>query len=134
MVKSRGDHASRGQTLRSTKNTRSSSSWASIPREIRLMILEEISRQKHRGWASCAAVCKEWQVLIEQMNFYRLKLQRSCLQELEYMNIGSRTITLDPTMTITEISSSSRRLPLEGMTQITAGLMGGNSKLPVWEL
>lgn len=92
MVKTRGYYASCGQTLRRTKNTISSSSWTSIPLEIRLMILEEVSRQKHRGWASCAAVCKEWQVVIEKRNFHRLKLRISCLQELEDIVIRQRPL------------------------------------------
>ncbi len=46
------------------------------------MILEEISRQGHRGWASCAAVCKEWQAVIEPKNFRQLSLQTSCLGNL----------------------------------------------------
>ncbi|KLJ06024.1 hypothetical protein EMPG_10549 [Blastomyces silverae] len=70
--------------------TRTSASWTSLPAELRLIILEEISRQKHRGWASCAAVCKEWQAFIEEKNFRRLTLQTSCLDELQYMVIRQR--------------------------------------------
>ena len=35
--------------------------WTTLPAEIRLLILEAITQQKHPGWASSAAVCKEWQ-------------------------------------------------------------------------
>jgi hypothetical protein len=64
--------------------------WALLPADIRLLILEEISRQKLRGWALCAAVCKEWQAIIESKNFYQLALQTSCLDELESLVIRQR--------------------------------------------
>ncbi|KAI1359884.1 hypothetical protein F5Y08DRAFT_349266 [Xylaria arbuscula] len=66
--------------------------WASLPADIALLILEEISRQKHRGWALCAAVCKAWQVIIEPKNFYQLTLQASCLDEFEYFVIRQRPL------------------------------------------
>jgi hypothetical protein len=56
------------------------------------MILEEISHQKHCGWALCAAVCKEWQVVIERENFCRLTIQESCLKELEHIVIRQRSL------------------------------------------
>lgn len=92
MSKRHGDNAFYGRMLRSAKKARTSSSWASFPAEIRLMILEEISRQKHRGWTSCAAVCKEWQIFVERKNFHRLTLQASCLEDLEYMVIRQRDL------------------------------------------
>lgn len=49
-------------------------------------------RQKHRGWASCAAVCKEWQASIERENFRRLKLQASCLEKFQSMPIRYRDL------------------------------------------
>ncbi|ROT36879.1 hypothetical protein SODALDRAFT_281540 [Sodiomyces alkalinus F11] len=68
-----------------------SSSWDSLPWEIRLQILGQISRQKHRGWAaSCAAVCKEWQTFVEPRNFYRLNLRVSCLEEFKHMVVRQR--------------------------------------------
>ena len=79
--------------LRSAKKkTRTGGSWASLPVKIRRMILEETSRQTHRGWASCAAVCKEWLVFIERKNFRRLKLQASCPEKLKYMAIRKRDL------------------------------------------
>jgi hypothetical protein len=66
--------------------------WASLPTEIRLLILEEISRQKFRGWALCAAVCKEWQTIIEVNNFCQLALQVSCLDGLENLIIRPRPL------------------------------------------
>ncbi|KAL6859518.1 hypothetical protein J3F83DRAFT_768856 [Trichoderma novae-zelandiae] len=55
--------------------------WASLPAEIRMMILKTIARQKHRGWAAFASVCKEWQRVLEQANFRKLKLSVPCLDE-----------------------------------------------------
>ncbi|PVH98549.1 hypothetical protein DM02DRAFT_682060 [Periconia macrospinosa] len=66
--------------------------WPSLPADIRLLILDEISGQKHRGWAQCAAVCKEWQVILEPKNFSRLALQTSCLNELETLVIRQRPL------------------------------------------
>ncbi|TAQ90020.1 hypothetical protein B7494_g1644 [Chlorociboria aeruginascens] len=66
--------------------------WASLPADVRLLILEEISRQKHRGWALCATVCKEWQVIVERKNFYQLALQTSCLDESEHLVIRQRPL------------------------------------------
>ncbi|KAJ8128775.1 hypothetical protein O1611_g4855 [Lasiodiplodia mahajangana] len=66
--------------------------WASLPADIALLILEEISRRKHRGWALCATVCKAWQVIIERKNFYQLTLQASCLDEFEYFVIRQRPL------------------------------------------
>lgn len=67
-------------------------SWVSLPPELRLEILEEISRQKYHGWASCAAVCKEWQAYLEPKNFQRLQLQTSCVEELKHMVVRQRSL------------------------------------------
>jgi hypothetical protein len=66
------------------------SSWALLPPEIRLQILEVVSRQEGRG--SCAAVCSEWKAFIEPHNFYRLELQVPCLEQLGHMT--TRTASL----------------------------------------
>ncbi|KAH7134874.1 hypothetical protein B0J11DRAFT_546987 [Dendryphion nanum] len=66
--------------------------WLSLPADIRLLILDEISGQKHRGWAQCAAVCKEWQAILEPKNFSQLVLQPSCLDELETLVIRQRPL------------------------------------------
>lgn len=66
--------------------------WPSLPADIRLLILDEISGQKHRGWAQCAAVCKEWQAILEPKNFSQLSLQLSCLDELETIVIQQRPL------------------------------------------
>ncbi|PGG96368.1 hypothetical protein GX51_07863 [Blastomyces parvus] len=92
MSKRQDDNDPCGRIVHDSKGlrTRTDGSWASLPAEIRLTILEEISRQKHRGWASCAAVCKEWQVFVEAKNFRRLTLQTSCLEEFKYMVVRQR--------------------------------------------
>ena len=73
-------------TLRSTKY------WESLAAEIRLMILELSTREKNPGWASYAAVCKEWQFYIEKKNFHRLKLRDSCLDEFKSMVVRQRDL------------------------------------------
>jgi hypothetical protein len=57
--------------------------WTTLPVEIRLLILETITQQRHPGWASSAAVCKEWQFVIERENFGQLKLHAPCLDDFE---------------------------------------------------
>lgn len=48
--------------------------WLSLPADICLLVLDEISGQKHRGWAQCAAVCKEWQAILEPKIFSQLAI------------------------------------------------------------
>ncbi|OBT50752.1 hypothetical protein VE04_07786, partial [Pseudogymnoascus sp. 24MN13] len=66
--------------------------WDSLPAELQLMILEIHTRRKNPGWASCAAVCKEWQLFIEKKNFHRLRLRDSCLDEFKHMVIRQRDL------------------------------------------
>ena len=66
--------------------------WISLPAEIRLMILDAITQQKHPGWASSASVCKEWQLAIEKRNFHRLTLQVSCLGDFERLIVRQRNL------------------------------------------
>jgi hypothetical protein len=56
------------------------------------MILEAITQQKHPGWASSASVCKEWQLFIEKRYFRQLKLQVSCLDDLDCLIIRPRKL------------------------------------------
>jgi hypothetical protein len=56
------------------------------------MILEAIAQQRHPGWFSSAAVCKEWQLVIEKRNFQRLKLQVSCLDDFERLVVRQRKL------------------------------------------
>ncbi|PTB65064.1 hypothetical protein BBK36DRAFT_1204094 [Trichoderma citrinoviride] len=57
--------------------------WASLPAEIRTIILQTIARQKHPGWAALASVCTEWQGVLEHANFQKLKLRVSCLDDFD---------------------------------------------------
>lgn len=57
--------------------------WISLPAEIRLMILSIIAHQKYPGWASLASVCKEWQYVLEKINFYKIRLRVPCLDDFE---------------------------------------------------
>jgi hypothetical protein len=65
--------------------------WASLPTEIRVMILESIVQQ-HRGSAPLpyAPVCKEWQAVIEKKNFSLVKLRASDLNTFERKMRSSR--------------------------------------------
>ncbi|KAI3535884.1 hypothetical protein CABS01_00789 [Colletotrichum abscissum] len=58
--------------------------WGSLPWELRQMILQTIARQTS-GWGACASVCKEWQAILEKESFRQLKLQASCLDDIEAM-------------------------------------------------
>ncbi|KAM0426055.1 hypothetical protein ACHAPT_008686 [Fusarium lateritium] len=64
--------------------------WIYLPAEIRFMILDAITTQKHPGWASFSAVSKEWQLFIAKRNLCRLKLQVSCLDDLGRLIIRQR--------------------------------------------
>lgn len=59
--------------------------WGSLPTEIRLMILETIAFEKYTGWASFASVCREWQDVLEKVNFYKMNLRVSCLDDFEHI-------------------------------------------------
>uniref|UniRef100_A0A0B7K6V4 F-box domain-containing protein n=1 Tax=Bionectria ochroleuca TaxID=29856 RepID=A0A0B7K6V4_BIOOC len=59
--------------------------WFYLPVEIRVMILEEIARQRHCGWASLAAVSREWEAVLEPKNFRSFKLRIPCLGDMERM-------------------------------------------------
>lgn len=59
--------------------------WADTPAEIRNLIQEALIQQKHPGWASAAAVPKEWQAVIEKENFRHLSLGKQCLLDFEAM-------------------------------------------------
>ncbi|KAH6854041.1 hypothetical protein B0I37DRAFT_441106 [Chaetomium sp. MPI-CAGE-AT-0009] len=61
--------------------------WTTLPVEIRLLILEGITQQRHPGWASSAAVCKEWQFVIERENFRQLNLHVPCLDDFERITV-----------------------------------------------
>ncbi|KAI1651143.1 uncharacterized protein F4817DRAFT_366713 [Daldinia loculata] len=69
----------------SNQTRRKALTWISFPAEIRLMILATITHQKHPGWGSLASVCKEWQRVLEKVNFYKIKLRVSCLDNFEHI-------------------------------------------------
>ncbi|KAK1852462.1 hypothetical protein CCHR01_04907 [Colletotrichum chrysophilum] len=56
------------------------------------MILEVLARQLS-GWGACASVCREWQATLEKENFRRLKVQISCLDDMETV-VGLRQAQL----------------------------------------
>ncbi|WDK09169.1 hypothetical protein CGRA01v4_00447 [Colletotrichum graminicola] len=58
--------------------------WGSLPAELRQMILELLARQTS-GWGACASVCKEWKATLEKESFRQLKLQQTCLADMETM-------------------------------------------------
>lgn len=66
--------------------------WAALPAELRLMILEEVLRQKDHCWGYYAAVCEEWQDVVEAKNFRHLKLQTACLEEFERLGTRHRSL------------------------------------------
>ncbi|KAF5011766.1 hypothetical protein FDECE_2133 [Fusarium decemcellulare] len=55
--------------------------WTSLPAEIRLIILEQLTQHGHI--ASYATVSKEWQAVVEKKTFRQLKLTQSCLDDFE---------------------------------------------------
>lgn len=63
--------------------------WASLPTEIRFMILQ-ILTQENRGLAADASVCTAWQAIIEKKSFRRLKLRSSCLNDFAHMVVRQR--------------------------------------------
>lgn len=65
--------------------------WSSLPLETRMMILE-ILVQDTCGVALYATVCQEWQKIIEQKNFSRLKLTPSRLANFNNMTHRNRSV------------------------------------------
>ncbi len=79
-----------GMTLRGSTLARTRCPWASLPSEIRLIIQETIAQQKYPGWASFAAVSKEWQLVIARENLCQLKLEASCLDDFGRVIVRQR--------------------------------------------
>ena len=73
MLKRQREMESSKRVLRSA--TKAKFNWASLPAEIRLMILEEALGHRHRSWASCAVASKEWQTFVEQKNSLPAKIR-----------------------------------------------------------
>ncbi|EEU37405.1 uncharacterized protein NECHADRAFT_86390 [Fusarium vanettenii 77-13-4] len=59
--------------------------WNSLPMELRFMIFEYLAACGPGHLSACAAVCKEWQELIERRNFCQLKLRSTCVEGLTTM-------------------------------------------------
>lgn len=57
----------------------------SLPAEIRLMILTAVADRKHPGWASLASVCREWQHILEKVNFYKVRVRVTCPADFKYI-------------------------------------------------
>ncbi|KAF9771350.1 hypothetical protein IL306_011009 [Fusarium sp. DS 682] len=49
--------------------------WYSLPEDIRIHILNWLAKKRH-GKGNFAAVCKEWQKVIEKNNFHRLTIKK----------------------------------------------------------
>lgn len=71
---------------------RSWSPWDYLPAEIRIRILEKVANQKHPGWASLASVCREWQCVLEKINFHKISLQVSCLDDFALLSPQKREL------------------------------------------
>lgn len=54
-------------------------------------IMDEIVRQKYHGWASCAAVNRDWQAVIAEANFRRLNLNQDDVRRLNEMTSRHRS-------------------------------------------
>ncbi|KKP06624.1 hypothetical protein THAR02_01221 [Trichoderma harzianum] len=67
-------------------------SWEYLPLEIRILILGKLANQKHPGWASLASVCKEWQDVLEKINFHKISLQVSCLDDFALLSPQTRKL------------------------------------------
>lgn len=63
--------------------------WLSLPLELRFSTLELLAQENLSFYAS---VCEEWQAVIKKKTFRRLKLQPSCLDDLEYMTRGRKEL------------------------------------------
>ncbi|PKK55139.1 hypothetical protein CI102_159 [Trichoderma harzianum] len=66
--------------------------WDYLPAEIRIMILEKLASQKYPGWASLASVCREWQCVLEKLNFHKISLQVSCLDDFALLSPQTRKL------------------------------------------
>ncbi|KAL6700850.1 hypothetical protein J3F84DRAFT_132712 [Trichoderma pleuroticola] len=63
-----------------------------LPPEIRIMILKIVANQKHPGWASLASVCREWQDVLEEINFHKISLQVSHLDDFAVLSPQKRKL------------------------------------------
>lgn len=66
-------------------------SWSCLPADIRILVLE-VLQQDGCGLAAFATVSREWQMIIEQQNFARIKLTPSCLADFGAMIYRNRAL------------------------------------------
>lgn len=66
-------------------------SWSCLPAEIRVLVFEAL-QQNGSGLAGFATVSREWQIIIEQQNFARIKLTPSCLADFGAMIYRNRAL------------------------------------------
>lgn len=69
--------------------------WNSLPAELRTLVLKyaignALQRPKSHNLSAYAVVCKEWQQLIEQVNFESIKIISSDLTDFEALLTGPR--------------------------------------------
>lgn len=69
--------------------------WNSLPAELRSLVLRFViagaqQRPKARTLASCSAVCREWQQIVEPSNFESLRVVSADLNDLESLVRGNR--------------------------------------------
>ncbi|KAK7223423.1 hypothetical protein V2G26_011426 [Clonostachys chloroleuca] len=64
--------------------------WTELPTEIRLMILQVLVEDDDCNFADLAVVSKEWQGVIEQQNFQRIRLTPPRIAELDTMTLRHR--------------------------------------------
>lgn len=103
------------------------------------MILAAIACEKYPGWASLASVCREWQDALEKVNFYKIKLRVSCLDDFEYIFSPQKRgmihhICLDvelPRYTPT-CCSTQPSPPVENRSIVSAGIWKLFSILSTW--
>jgi hypothetical protein len=65
--------------------------WSSLPTEIRHLILYILAKETS-GLSRYASVCREWQKVIERVNFSHLRVTPSCLSLLDIFARSRRAI------------------------------------------
>ncbi|KAF4963029.1 hypothetical protein FSARC_8917 [Fusarium sarcochroum] len=125
---------------RSMKRRAEAPTWASLPLEIRHIILDEIAHRKHPGWGRLASVCREWQDFIEKVTFSKIKLKLSCLDESKKIIVGQKRMLVHNICLNIElpeyetISSTTYVLRSEGgLTNISEGIRKLWCILSDWE-
>ncbi|OAA59599.1 hypothetical protein SPI_05797 [Niveomyces insectorum RCEF 264] len=79
---------------------RAPGAWGSLPAEVRLLVLDAIVQQRHRGWSACGAVCTEWQRFVGARLFRRLTLQPSCIDAFGATVVRQRALVRSLCLTV----------------------------------